>query len=217
MHTPFKFEKASGDIGRFLLTLSFIIVLFALPYTPIGFIDTGDIRATTIHIPVIIGSLTLGPVVGASLGAIFGLVSFVNNTINPTVLSFVFSPLIAVPGTDRGSLMAIVICMGPRIMTGIVPYYVDQIMALALKRNSASARLLSYSLSGVAGSAINTLSVMCLVYLIFGDEFAVINDLDPGTAFAFIKSVMARHGLAEAAAAGVMTPAVCKAIRAYLP
>ena len=68
-----------------------LIVLMA--FTPfLGYIPLGFTRATIIHIPVIIGSLLLGPKKGAGLGFVFGLTSFINNTINPTVTSFVFTP-----------------------------------------------------------------------------------------------------------------------------
>ena len=68
-----------------------IIVIMA--FTPfLGYIPLGFTRATIIHIPVILGSLLLGPKKGAALGAIFGLTSLINNTMNPTVTSFVFTP-----------------------------------------------------------------------------------------------------------------------------
>ena len=60
-----------------------IIVLLA--FTPfLGYIPLGFTRATIIHIPVIIGSLLMGPKKGAVLGLVFGATSFINNTMNPT-------------------------------------------------------------------------------------------------------------------------------------
>ena len=48
-----------------------IIVLLA--FTPfLGYIPLGFTRATIIHIPVIIGSLLMGPKKGAVLGLVFG-------------------------------------------------------------------------------------------------------------------------------------------------
>lgn len=71
------------------------------------------IKATILHVPVIIGSILLGPKKGAFLGGIFGLTSLIKNTMMPSALSFAFSPFIPVPGTDRGSLWALVICFVP--------------------------------------------------------------------------------------------------------
>ena len=65
----------------------FAALIVVLAFTPfIGYIPLGFTRATIIHIPVIMGSLMLGPKKGAALGGVFGLTSFINNTINPSYL-----------------------------------------------------------------------------------------------------------------------------------
>ena len=62
------------------------------------------------HIPVIIGAIMEGPVVGGFIGLIFGLFSIYQALTNPTPVSFVFlNPLVSVI---------------PRILIGIVSYYV---------------------------------------------------------------------------------------------
>ena len=55
------------------------------------------IKATTVHIPVIIGAILLGPSAGAILGFVFGVCSLVSNTMAPT-LSFAFSPFMSTTG-----------------------------------------------------------------------------------------------------------------------
>ena len=79
-------------------------LIFILAFTPfIGYIPLGVTRATIVHIPVIIGSLLLGPKKGAILGALFGLTSFLNNSfVSPNATSFVFTPLYSV-GDFRGT------------------------------------------------------------------------------------------------------------------
>ena len=44
-----------------------------LTLTPLGFIPLGVTKATTIHIPVILGAVLLGPAAGAVLGGVFGV------------------------------------------------------------------------------------------------------------------------------------------------
>ena len=58
-----------------------IVVLLA--NTPLGMIQLPIIKATTTHIPVIIGAILLGPMAGAVLGGVFGLCSLVSNTVAP--------------------------------------------------------------------------------------------------------------------------------------
>lgn len=80
-----------------------------LGMTPLGFIPIGPTRATIMHIPVIIGAITEGPVVGGLIGLIFGLFSIFQAITNPTPMSFVFlNPIVSVL---------------PRVLIGIVTYY----------------------------------------------------------------------------------------------
>ena len=97
-----------------------------MAFTPLGYIPLVVINATIIHIPVILGSLFCGPKKGGFLGFIFGLTSFIKNTVMPTSLSaFVFSPVLAASmvGTS-GIVKSAFICFVPRILVGILPYFV---------------------------------------------------------------------------------------------
>ena len=66
-------------------------IVILLANTPLGMIQLPIIKATTVHIPVIIGAILLGPSAGAILGFVFGVCSLVSNTMAPTLLSFAFS------------------------------------------------------------------------------------------------------------------------------
>ena len=55
--------------------LAAIVVVMAL--TPIGYLRVGPLELTLIMVPVIIGAVTCGPAVGALLGGVFGVTSFV--------------------------------------------------------------------------------------------------------------------------------------------
>ena len=72
---------------------------------------------TLLHIPVIIGSIVLGVRKGAFLGLVMGLISVINSTIVTLPSSFMFSPLQPVPGTNHGSIWALVIAIVPRVGT----------------------------------------------------------------------------------------------------
>lgn len=58
-------------------------VVVVLANTPLGMIQLPVIKATTVHIPVILGALLLGPAAGAILGGTFGLCSVISNTLTP--------------------------------------------------------------------------------------------------------------------------------------
>ncbi|MGL4451925.1 MAG: ECF transporter S component [Sarcina sp.] len=76
----------------------------------LGFITIPPIKATIMHIPVIIGAIIEGPVVGALIGLVFGLFSMYQAFAAPLPTSFVFwNPIIAIV---------------PRVLIGIISYYV---------------------------------------------------------------------------------------------
>lgn len=115
-------NKTAGLVLASLFTAIIIIMAF----TPLGYIPLGIINATIIHIPVILGSLFCGPKKGAFLGFVFGVTSFLKNTIMPATLSaFVFSPVLAssVIGPS-GIFKSAFICFVPRILVGVVPFFV---------------------------------------------------------------------------------------------
>ncbi len=97
--------------SRKLVTAAMLgAITIVLSLTPLGLIPLGFISATTMHIPVIIGAIAEGPIVGALVGLIFGVSSLLNALLrNPSPVSFVFyNPLISV---------------FPRILIGITSYY----------------------------------------------------------------------------------------------
>ena len=115
-------QHKTKSLVQLALFTALILLLAFVPY--IGYIKIPilAIQATTIHIPVIVGSILLGPKRGAFLGFVFGLTSLINNTTQPGLTSFCFSPFIQVGDGLGGSPLALVVCFVPRIACGIVPY-----------------------------------------------------------------------------------------------
>ena len=134
-----KNEKTYGLVLMALFTAIIVIMAF----TPLGYIPLVVINATIIHIPVILGALFLGPKKGAFLGFVFGLTSFINNTFNPvTASAFVFSPVVAydIVGVS-GIFKSIYICFVPRILVGVVPYFIYILIRKALKSEGQTSKI----------------------------------------------------------------------------
>ena len=197
----------TNDLVKLSFFVAIIVLLAVTPF--LGYIPLGFTRATIIHIPVIIGSIILGPIYGAFLGFVFGLTSLLNNTFNPTVTSFVFTPFYSV-GSSSGNFWSLVICFVPRILVGVVPYYLYKGMK---KINNSD--VLALGVAGVAGSLTNTLLVMNFIYLFFGQSYAQAKNVAFSTLYGVILSVIAINGVPEAIVAGVLTTAVCKALLKY--
>lgn len=181
-----------------------IAVELVLAMTPIGFIPIGFIRATTIHIPVIIGAILFGPVVGMLLGGIFGLTSIVVNTFEPNVTSFVFSPFYGI-GEFHGNFWSLIIAMVPRIMIGVTAYYAFR---WTYKRDKK--KVVSFVAAGLVGSLTNTLLVMLGIYVFFGQSYALAKDIPYEALFVFIIGIIGTNGVVEAIVAGLLTLFVAK-------
>ena len=188
-----------------VLVALFCAIIVIMAFTPmIGYIPLGFTRATIIHIPVIIASIILGPKKGAFLGFVFGLTSFINNTINPTVTSFVFTPFFSL-GNAEPSWLSLIVCFVPRILVGVVPYYVRKI-------TKKLPDVISLALAGLFGSLTNTILVMNLIYLLFRESYAAASGKAVEVLYAAIGSVILINGVPEAIVAAVITLAICKAV-----
>lgn len=125
-------QSNNSKTYELVLTALFVAIIVVMASTPLGFIPLVVINATTLHIPVIIGSLFLGPKKGGFLGGVFGITSFIKSTLVPAPSAFLFSPVAALtmlPHSTIGEAVLIVlkstfIAIVPRIMIGIVPYFV---------------------------------------------------------------------------------------------
>lgn len=191
---------------QLVLTATFLAIMLLMAAVPfLGFIPIGVLNVTTMHIPVIIGSIILGPRLGAVLGGSFGFISLWKATTSPTALSFVFSPFIPVIGTDHGSWKALLVVLVPRILIGVVPYFVYQFSRKVFHQKADSFSLL---LAGVAGSLTNTILVMNLIYFLFKPDYAQVIGKSGSAVYAAILGIIFTNGIPEAIVAGFATSAV---------
>ena len=202
-------ENTAQTLGMVQVAL-FAALIIILAFTPfLGYIPLGFTRATIIHIPVIIGSLMLGPKKGAFLGFVFGMTSFINNTMNPTATSFVFTPFFEL-GEVHGGIGSVIICFVPRILVGVVPWYVYR----GLERISGK-QMLSLAAAGIAGALTNTLLVMNLIYVFFRTAYAAANNVAEGVVYTFILSIIGMNGVPEAVVSAVLVSIICRVLFQY--
>lgn len=201
--------QRTRQVQNLAILAMFTAVIFLLTFTPLGLIDLPVIKATVLHVPVIIGSILLGPCKGAFLGGMFGLASLMKNTMVPGLSSFVFTPLLPVPGTDRGSLWALVICFVPRILVGVTPWLVYSVYRRLAGRHNAGLQTGTLALAGVVGAFTNTALVMGLIGVVFTDSYAAAQGVPVEAVTGFILGIVAANGIPEAIVAAVVTPAVC--------
>ncbi|MBR2802933.1 MAG: ECF transporter S component [Erysipelotrichaceae bacterium] len=167
-------------------------ILFAVvPF--LGFIPLGVINATTMHLPVILAGILLGPKEGALLGFIFGLSSFLKATFQPGLSSFLFTPFYG-----AGNASSLLIAFVPRILIGVVSGVLYRV--LKDKINDVAA----LGIASFSGAFINTALVMGMAFLFFKDAYAQYLGIAPAAVGGVILSVVFTNGIAEALVAVVV-------------
>ena len=170
--------------------LSAISIILGL--TGYGFIPLPMAKATIMHIPVIIGAILEGPIVGAMVGLIFGLFSMFQNITNPSLLSFAFmNPLVSIL---------------PRVLVGIIPYYIYK---LTFKNH----QLIRIGLSAAIGSLTNTLGVLYMIFLLYAQRFAQVRKINPDTVLKVIFGIGLTNGIPEAIISVLIIIPVVKTVR----
>ena len=181
-------------------------IVIVLANTPLGMIQLPIIKATTVHIPVILGAILLGPAAGAILGGVFGICSLISNTMAPTLLSFAFSPFMSTTGIP-GALKAIWISVGCRILIGVAAGWL-WILFSKLKVNS----IIALPIVGFAGAMVNTITVMGSIYILFAKQYAEAKDVAVSAVWGLVMGTVTASGIPEAIAAAILVLAIGKVL-----
>ncbi len=194
-------HAANGVVRRPLFTTRELTIVgmltgitMLLGLTGYGFIPLPMMKATILHVPVIIGALVAGPRVGAMVGFLFGCFSIFQAITAPVVLSFAFlNPLISVV---------------PRILIGIGAYYIYVALSKVISNKS-----ISLGIAALAGSMINTIGVMGGIYLIYAKDFAIVRNIPLDNVVNIIIGICAMNGIPEAIVSAAITVPVVLVIR----
>lgn len=181
-------------------------IVILLANTPLGMIQLPVTKATTVHIPVILGGVVLGPMAGALLGGVFGICSLISNTLTPTLTSFAFSPFMSTTGLS-GAVKAIWISVGCRVMIGVVVGWL-WIILKKLKRPDT----ISLAIVGFVGSMTNTVLVMGSIYVLLAEQYAAAQNVAGSAVMGVIMGTVAFNGIPEALAAMVLVVAIGSAL-----
>ena len=181
-------------------------IVIVLANTPLGMIQLPIIKATTVHIPVILGAILLGPAAGAILGGVFGICSLISNTMAPTLLSFAFSPFMSTTGIP-GAIKAVWISVGCRILIGVAAGWL-WILFSKLKVNS----IIALPIVGFAGAMVNTITVMGSIYILFAKQYAEAKDVAVSAVWGLVMGTVTASGIPEAIAAAILVLAIGKVL-----
>lgn len=223
-----------------------------LGMTPLGFIPVGPTRATIMHIPVIIGAIMEGPIVGGVVGLIFGLFSIFQAITNPLPTSFVFlNPIVSVLprvligittyyaynalkklGNKKTIYLLCLIWIGIigylsygihgnikesgsiwLILMNIILIIITVIMIYYTYVKSKANKGLDVIIATIVGTLTNTVGVLFMIYLIFGERFVQSIGGDPTLARKIIFGIGITNGIPEAIIGIIITSSVVGALQ----
>lgn len=202
-----------------ILTSFFAAITILMAFTPLGYIPLVIINATIIHIPVILGALFLGPKRGAFLGFVFGATSFINNTFRAaTASAFVFSPVLAYNMVGvSGIFKSLYICFVPRILVGVVPYFVFVGVKKLMKNQPKASSYVGFLFAGMFGAFTNTALVMSGIYFLYKDAYAKAIGVAGDAVIDVIMGVVTFNGVIEAIVAAIIVVGVGTALTGIRP
>ena len=177
-------------------------------FTPLGTIPIGPIAATLSMVPVIISSLTFGKKIGMFMGGVFGLCSFIYWTfIMPAFpTAFLFTPF-SEAAMYKGNVFSLVICFVPRILAGLTPIVVSD---LFLNSRNKSDNIKGDVLGSIAGSMTNTVLVLLMILVFFGNEYSSIVGKNILTVLGM---TVLTNGIPEAIICAIVCPVVVRVLK----
>ena len=185
--------KRRQQIQRSPIRSILIAIIILQDFVPfLGNIPVGPLSITTMHVTVIIAAIVVGPVDGAIIGGVWGILTGVR--------AFVAPPRPLAPLVMVNPLVSVV----PRIMIGLVAGYLYRWLA----RLSKQPRL-AMILAGIAGSLTNTGLVLGAIALFYRTPAVAraygvnVDHLLPA-----LETIMATNGLAELVFAAIVVPLV---------
>ena len=189
-------NTGNSSIKKFVQTAMFIAIIIVLDIAQLGLIRTPWAAITILHIPVIIGAITMGPVSGGIIGCSFGLIAMLEASLRPgSPADMLFSPF-----SSNNPFGSIVMCVGARILLGLAAAVIFRAMY------SRGANLhISLAVSAVAATFIHSASVLGLMSILF-EQFPLSE---------LFGVIIAVNAPVEMAVAAVVTTAVGKPLLKY--
>ena len=175
------------------ILMAIIFVQSLVPF--LGFVPTGFINITIIHITVIVAAIVLGPKDGAIVGLVWGLGTMVRAFTSPT--SIIDTTVFTNP----------VVAVLPRVIVGLVAGY----LYLAFK-NRFKKRVVAMGIASAFGSLTNTVLVLGLMRVMYASALSQTYATQTDLLNKLLLIIVGTNGLPEMVAAIIIAPAISTAI-----
>ena len=209
--------KQTEKIRRLVFTAVLMAIILLMCVTPIGYLRAGPVSITFLVIPVALGAILFGPVVGLILGTFFGATSFMQCF---GLLSFYGVDAFGAACFSITPVGTIVMCFVPRMLFGLLTAYLYRLFRRLFARFDRQ-NILSFAVSFVVGTVLHTVMFVSAFVIFFrnadlsvalGDQYV----LSTKTIVEVIGIFFTTNAVIEAVACGVLGTAVAKALSVFL-
>lgn len=175
-------------------------ILLLMSYTPLGYLNIGPLAISFNVIPVAIAAVTLGPVGGAVVGAVFGLTSFfqcigIGGTSAMGVILFDINPV-----------LAFIQRFVPRLLDGFLLGFIFKGV------RKVSNTYVSCAVTGFFSAFLNTVFFMSALVILFGNTEYMQTAMGGKNVFAYICTAVGINAVWEMIASTIITGAVGAAL-----
>ncbi|MDR0937584.1 MAG: ECF transporter S component [Oscillospiraceae bacterium] len=202
---------------RYLLTgylvrlAALTAILIIMGVTPLGYLRVNPVMTITFNmIPVVIGSIILGPLGGAVLGGVFGLTSFSQcfgadpfgtALLNQSFLSAVY---------------VFLMCVLPRVLAGLLPGFIYKALRRTIGRKE-SGHILAITLTALSGALLNTALFIFAIWAFFGGSEISAGAFGTKNLWAYYGILVAANAVWEWIVCTIVGGAVGRALIHFIP
>ena len=192
--------KNKEKVKRLVLIGMLTAVLIIMSYTPLGYLNIGPLAITLNVIPVALTAISLGPVAGAVMGAVFGLTSFlqcigIGGTSAMGAVLFGISPV-----------LAFIQRFVPRVLMGFLTGTVYKAISKTGKQKTAC------FVTGFSAAFLNTVLFMGALVILFGNTEYVKELMGGKNVLVFICTFVGINAVFEMIASTLITGTVGTAL-----
>lgn len=173
-----------------------IAIIFVQSMVPfLGFIPTGFINITIIHITVIVAAIVLGPKDGAIVGLVWGIGTLIRAFTSPT--SIIDTTVFTNP----------IVSVLPRVIVGLVAGWI-----YLWFKDHTQKKYLGMAIASGIGSLTNTILVLGLMRIMYSSAMAQVYATQTDLLNKVLLVIVGTNGVPEMVAAILIAPAISMAI-----
>lgn len=191
-----------------------IAVMLVLELSGLGMLKIGPLEMTILQFPVIVGAIIIGPMAGAGLGLVFGLISFWEcfgkSAFGTTLLGInpIFTFLVCVP---TRTLMG--------YLCGLIYKTLHKVLVSGKEKVGQAIKIVPYAAASLSGAMLNTLFFMSTLLVLFGSTEYIASFMDMAGTHNFILFAfwfVGIQGLVEALLCAFLGTVISRAVNGVL-